>query len=89
CATFPVWSTITMELVPTAYRGRFTGLRGLFTNLVSIPGALVAGLMWTIFDPTLPFLVALASESVAVILVKTIPETLKKNHQPSMRVANP
>jgi len=89
CATFPVWSTITMELVPTAYRGRFTGLRGLFTNLASIPGALVAGLMWTIFDPTLPFLVALASESVAVILVKTIPETLKKNHQPPMRVANP
>jgi len=89
CATWPVWSTITMELVPTAYRGRFSGLRGLFTNLVSIPGALVAGLMWTMFDPTLPFLVALASESVAVILVKTIPETLKKNHQHSMRVANP
>ncbi|MFQ6077469.1 MAG: MFS transporter, partial [Candidatus Bathyarchaeia archaeon] len=77
-ATFPVWSTITMELVPDAHRGRFSGVRGLFTNLVSIPGSLVAGLMWTIFGPRLPFLVALASESVAVILAKTIPETLKK-----------
>ncbi len=74
-----------MELVPTAYRGRFSGLRGLFTNLVSIPGALVAGLMWTLFDPTLPFLVALASESVAVILVKTIPETLKKTSTSHVR----
>ncbi len=77
-ATFPVWPTITMELVPEAYRGRFSGVSGFFTSLISIPASLVAGLMWTTFNPKLPFLVALSFESFAVILTKSIPETLKK-----------
>jgi len=80
-ATWSVWSVISIELVPEAHRGKFTGVQGFFTNLVSIPGSLAAGLMWTLFDPTLPFIVALASESIAVILAKTIPETLKKGDQ--------
>jgi MFS family permease len=77
-ATFPLWGTITMELVPSHWRGSYSGINSTVRGISSIVASLLGGILWETVGPSSIFVVALAFETSAIIVAMGIPETLKK-----------
>ena len=77
-----VTSSMTLELVPLEHMGRWSGLLGVFAGLVTVPAPLIAGLIWRHVGPAYVFIIPLALDiSLRVPLLRTIPETLWKQHR--------
>ena len=69
---------MTMELVPLEQQGRWSGLLGLFTGLVTIPAATIGGLIWRELGPVYVFILPIVLDLLTrVPLLSTIPETLE------------
>lgn len=70
--------SMTPELVPTRYLGRWRGLLGFFGGISSIVAPIVGGLIWEAIGPAYVFLIALGVDMlVRLPIMTTIPETLK------------
>jgi len=82
---YPIMSVVTssmsLELVPLQRMGRWSGLLGLFTGLVTIPAPLLGGLIWRHLGPAYVFVIPIALDLVLRLpLLRTIPETLWKEN---------
>jgi len=78
---YPIMSVITssmsLELVPLQHMGRWSGLLGVFTGLVTIPAPLIGGLIWRHLGPAYVFLIPIILDlALRLPLLMTIPETL-------------
>jgi len=72
------WMTMSMELVPPEYRGRWTGLTGLLQHLTRIPAMLIGGYLYQNLDPRLVFIIPILVDAIIRMpILYTIPETLK------------
>ncbi|MCW3989639.1 MAG: MFS transporter [Candidatus Bathyarchaeota archaeon] len=77
------FNTMSMEMVPPEYRGRWTGFVSLFQNLLRVPSILLGGYIYENIDPTLVFIVPLLLDAlVRMPLLNTIPDTLKSRQPP-------
>ena len=70
-------AAMTLELVPLKQQGRWSGLLGLFTGLVTIPAPILGGLIWRELGPIYVFLIPIAFDLlVRVPSLATVSETL-------------
>ncbi len=77
------FNTMSMEMVPPEYRGRWTGFVSLFQNLLRVPSILLGGYIYENIDPALVFIVPLLLDAlVRMPLLNTIPDTLKSRQPP-------
>jgi MFS family permease len=68
-------SPIQTELVPIEYRGRWRGILGMFSGLVSIPAPIIGGLIWDSISPSALILAPILIDLlVRIPLLTTIPE---------------
>lgn len=78
-----ITGAMALELVPLEEMGRWSGLRGLFQGLVTIPAPILGGLIWRELGPAYVFLVPLAVDLlVRIPLLTTVPETLGMDSEP-------
>lgn len=71
--------SMTPELVPRECIGRWRGLIGLFTGLVSIPAPIIGGYIWAHLGPAWVFIIpTLIDLLVRLPLIHTVPETLHR-----------
>jgi MFS family permease len=74
-----VYDSITPELMPSEYLGRWRGVLGLVTGLAAIPAAVIGGLVWELIGPEWVFIIPTFIElSVRLPLLHTVPETLSR-----------
>jgi len=74
-----VTSSMTLELVPLEYMGRWSGLLGVFAGLVTVPAPLIAGLIWRHLGSAYVFIIPLVLDvTLRIPLLTTVPETLWK-----------
>ena len=74
-----VTSSMTLELVPVAQMGRWSGLIGFFRGLVAVPAPLIGGLVWRNVGPAYVFLIPILVDLfLRIPLLTTIPETLDR-----------
>jgi MFS family permease len=72
------YGSMTPELVPSDCLGRWRGLIGFFTGLMSIPAPIVGGLVWEHFGPEWVFiLITFLDLFILAPLLSTVPETLR------------
>jgi MFS family permease len=72
------YGSMTPELVPSDCLGRWRGLIGFFTGLMSIPAPIVGGLVWEHFGPEWVFiLITFLDLFILAPLLYTVPETLR------------
>ena len=85
-AMFLVFNTIstgatgamTMEIVPVEQQGKWGGLLGLFTGLLTIPASIVGGVIWEQLGPVYVFLIPLGLDLLFRIpLLTTVSDTLE------------
>ncbi len=77
------FNTMSMEMVPAEYRGRWTGFVSLFQNLLRVPSILLGGYIYENFNPAIVFIVPLIVDAlVRMPLLNTIPDTLKSRQKP-------
>jgi MFS family permease len=69
---------ITAELVPTSLLGRWYGILGLFRGVTSLIIPLIGGVIWSIVSPAHVFLFLVLTQVARVLIVITVPETLRK-----------
>ncbi|MBN1683276.1 MFS transporter [Candidatus Bathyarchaeota archaeon] len=75
------YGSMTPELVPPEFIGRWRGLIGLFTGLVSIPAPIIGGFIWENFGPEWVFIsVTVIDLLVRTPLLITVPETLNNQN---------
>ena len=73
------YGSMTPELVPRECIGRWRGLLGLCTGLVSIPAPIMGGLIWEHLGPGWVFIIpTLIDLFVRLPLLYTVPETLNR-----------
>jgi MFS family permease len=73
------YGSMTPELVPAEFMGRWRGLIGFFTSLVSIPAPIVGGLIWARFGPEWVFIIVTIIDLLILApILSTVPETLNK-----------
>lgn len=78
------WTTMSIEMVPKKYRGRWTGFISLFTNLIRIPAMLLGGYLYESVNPALVFLIPIVVDAlVRMPILATIPETLGRRDWPT------
>lgn len=69
---------MSMELVSVEQQGRWSGLLGLFTGLVTIPAPILGGIIWRELGPIYVFLVPIALDLLLRMpLLSRMPETLR------------
>ena len=69
-------SAMGIELMPLEKQGRWSGLLGLFTGLVTVPAPILGGWIWDAWGPMYILLLPLAIDLlVRVPLLATVPET--------------
>jgi MFS family permease len=74
------YGSMTPELVPRDCIGRWRGLIGLFTGLLSIPAPIIGGLIWENLGPEWVFIVPVFVDLfIRIPLLYTVPETLNRN----------
>jgi MFS family permease len=71
---------MTAELVPTALLGRTFGILGLFRGLVMILAPIVGGILWSSTGPESIFFLIVALQVLGMLLLFTMPETLREEH---------
>jgi MFS family permease len=71
-------NAMTLEVVSLKEQGRWGGVLGLFTGLVTIPAPILGGLIWQKLGPRYVFLIPIALDLLLrVPLLATVPETLE------------
>ena len=74
-------NAMTLELVPLEQQGKWGGLLGLFTGLVTIPAPIIGGLIWRELGPMYVFVIPIVFDLFFRIpLLTTVPETLGTEH---------
>jgi DHA1 family bicyclomycin/chloramphenicol resistance-like MFS transporter len=74
------YGSMTPELVPRDCIGRWRGIIGFFTGLVSIPAPIIGGFIWEHWGPEWVFIIIVAIDLVIRMpLLYTVPETLDRN----------
>ena len=77
------FNTMSMEMVPPEYRGRWTGFVSLFQNLLRVPSILLGGYIYENINPALVFIIPLLLDAlVRMPLLNTIPDPLKFRQPP-------
>jgi MFS family permease len=72
------FNTMSMEMVPREYRGRWTGFVSLLQNSIRVPALLLGGYIYENIDPTLVFTIPLIVDIlIRMPILTTIPDTLK------------
>jgi MFS family permease len=75
------WMTMSIEMVPREFRGRWTGFKGLFQNLIRVVAMLLGGYLYESVNPVLVFLIPLVVDLlVRMPVLATVPDTLKGKH---------
>ena len=70
-------NAMTLELLPLEQQGKWGGLLGLFTGLVTIPAPIIGGLVWRELGPIYVFVIPLVFDLLfRVPLLATVRETL-------------
>lgn len=68
---------MTPELIPSQYVGRWRGILGLFTGIVSVVAPIIGGMIWETLGPTSLFVIATLIEiTITLPLITRIKETL-------------
>ena len=71
---------MTPELVPKDCIGRWRGIIGLCTGLITIPAPIIGGLVWEHLGPKWVFIIPVVIEMfVRLPILSTVPETLNRN----------
>ena len=74
-----ITGAMTLELVPLENQGKWSGVLGLFTGLLTIPAPILGGLIWRELGPMYVFLIPIAFDILLRLpLLSTVPETLKE-----------
>ena len=72
----PAWRSIRTEVVPQKDRATYFSIVDSLTSLVYLPMPIIAGLLWHIYFPKLPFLLSLGLDALILLfIVRLIPET--------------
>ena len=72
-------SSMTPELVPKKFIGRWRGIIGLCTGLITIPAPIIGGLVWEHLGPEWVFIIPVFIDIlVRLPILSTIPETLNR-----------
>jgi MFS family permease len=70
------WETMSMEMVPKEYRGRWTGFISLVQNLVRVPAMLLGGYLYESVNPELVFIIPILVDAlIRLPVLRTIPDT--------------
>jgi MFS family permease len=70
------WQTMSMEMVPKEYRGRWTGLISLVQNLIRVPAMLLGGYLYESVNPALVFIIPILVDGlIRIPLLRAIPDT--------------
>jgi len=73
------WMTMSMEMVPQEFRGRWTGFLSLIQNLLRVPAMLLGGYLYESGHPELVFIIPVVVDLlVRMPLLTKIPETMRK-----------
>ena len=73
------WMTMSMEMVPQKFRGRWTGFLSLLSNAIRVPAMLLGGYLYESGNPELVFIIpVLVDLFVRMPMLTRIPETMKK-----------
>jgi len=73
-----VTGAMMLELVPLEEQGKWSGVLGLFTGLLTIPAPIVGGLIWRGLGPMYVFLIPVGLDLLLrVPLLATVSETLE------------
>jgi MFS family permease len=76
------YGSMTPELVPSDCIGRWRGLIGLFTGILSIPAPIVGGLVWEYMGPEWVFILPVFIDLfLRIPILYTVPETLNRDKQ--------
>jgi len=74
-----ITSSMSLELVPLQYMGRWSGILGIFGGLVTVPAPVIGGLIWRHMGPAYVFITPVILDlALRLPLLATIPETLRK-----------
>ena len=74
------WDTMSIEMVPKEFRGRWTGFKSLFQSIISVPALLLGGYIYQNVDPKLVFIISILVDSlIRIPIISSVPETLKKS----------
>ncbi len=77
------FNTMSMEMVPPEYRGRWTGFVSLFQNLIRVPAILLGGYIYENIDPAFVFTIPLVVDLlIRMPILTTVPDTLKRQQPP-------
>ena len=72
------WMTMSMEMVPREFRGRWTGFISLLQNLIRVPAMLLGGYLYESVDPALVFILPIFVDAlIRIPILRTIPDTMK------------
>jgi MFS family permease len=72
-------SSMTPELVPKKFIGRWRGIIGLCTGLMTIPAPIIGGLVWEHLGPEWVFIIPVFIDIlVRLPILSTVPETLNR-----------
>ncbi|HDD71562.1 MAG TPA: MFS transporter, partial [Candidatus Aenigmarchaeota archaeon] len=73
-ARVPVQKAFVSELVPARYRASALGIFQLVAGLCLLPSSLIAGILWTIYGRTAPFIFSLILSSLSLITLLLVKE---------------
>jgi MFS family permease len=68
---------MTAELVPTSLLGRWYGLLGLFRGCVTVLAPVIGGVIWGGIGPEYVFFFLIATQLFKLLILMTMPETLR------------
>jgi MFS family permease len=72
------WMTMSMEMVPREYRGRWTGFISLLQNLIRVPTIFLGGYLYESVNPALVFIIPIFIDAlIRLPILRTIPDTVK------------
>ena len=69
---------MTAELVPPSLLGRWYGVLGSFRGLVMVVAPILSGIIWSTIGPAYVFFFIILTEISKLLILVTMPETLKK-----------
>jgi len=74
-----VQKALVSELAPEKYRASSLGAIQLITGVCALPASLAAGILWSAFNPFVPFLLSIILASVSGILMFFVKEKIRQN----------